>query len=213
MACDLIKITGTKCGSGNGINIIYFRDAQGKWNGERQICQMDSQQVFGNLRRKEFEYKLKIEKLNTLLSVTKDEDKRKHSKEFSRMEKEIVLKLQNEGKMHGIRSKIDRDIRVVNEMEKEIYRRIKRFAEIRQNHRNQDCRLCLHPLTCNCEQCQDRHIGDKISSATLFSQNGYRRDTFNFHILCGRLFLKRFGVDIVDLVSKQMKIKEVMGVE
>jgi len=205
-SCSLIKENGTVCGSSYGINIIYFRDGQNVWKGEKSICQNDSQMVFGRLLLKEEEIKLRITKLDSLRKRIRNPD-RQHNEELLTLESEVATKITNAGKV--FHSKVDRDLELKIEMEKECWRRMKRMREILQEHRNKVCRLCLHPINCNCDlQCKDRHWGETISSVTVFSQYLYRRHTFNFHIICGRVFMQMFGLSLLPSKSNQMTLEQ-----
>ncbi len=205
-SCTLIKENGTVCGSSYGINTIYFRDAHNVWKGEKSICQNDSQMVFGRLLLKEEEIKLRITKLDGLRKRVRNPEKQ-NNEEIKNLEREVLAKLRNQGKV--FHSPVDMDYELKREMEKEVYRRSKRMREILQEHRNKVCRLCLHPLKCNCElQCKDRHWGETISSVTVFSQYLYRRHTFNFHVICGRVFMQMFGLSLLPSKSNQMTIEQ-----
>lgn len=162
--CELIKFSGLKCGSNFKINQIFLKDGHGAFEGMKNICQIDSQEVFGKLRQKENSIKEKIRRIENLVYNKKD---------FSYQTEEM-----------RINTKDDRE-------------KLKNLRKILQDFRNHYCRICDHPLTCVCEQCRNRHSGTVISSATLFSIYGYRRDTFNFHIVCGRIFFNRFGIQLM----------------
>lgn len=162
--CQLIKENGHKCGSPHNLVIFYFRDCLKLYADEIEMCQSDSDAVFGKLMIKEQDAKLKIEKL------------------------------QNERKKYFESSYETTEVKNYGE---ELSRKIERWQGILNDIRNKTCRLCEHPLTCSCNQCFKRHNEDKISSATLFSQKLYRRSTFNFHKICGRIFLARFGINLL----------------
>jgi len=205
-SCSLIKENGRVCGSTFGINIIYFRDAHNVWKGEKSICQNDSQMVFGRLLLKEEEIKLRITKLDALRKRVRNPD-RQHNEELLTLQSEVATKFANTEKV--FHSLVERDLQLKIEMEKECWRRMKRMREILQEHRNKVCRLCLHPLNCNCDlQCKDRHWGDTISSVTVFSQYLYRRHTFNFHVICGRVFMQMFGLSLLPSKSNQMTLEQ-----
>lgn len=168
--CELIKYSGIKCGSTYRLNQIFLNDGHAGYQGMITICQIDSQEVFGKLRRKENETKSQIDKIQK--DVNKLQESSWHNNEIKSLLQERREKLSNLGK-------------------------------ILQEFRNHYCRMCAHTLTCICEQCKNRHSGTVISSATLFSINGYRRDTFNFHIICGRIFFNMFGIKLMPQSSGQ----------
>jgi len=90
----------------------------------------------------------------------------------------------------------------------ELKRKVKSWFDIRRDIRNRQCRICLHPLKCNCQQCKERHEGNIVSSATVFSQYGYRRETFNFHKVCGRIFFQRFGFKLLPSLTGQHTLEQ-----
>ena len=99
-----------------------------------------------------------------------------------------------------------------SKQEKEVIyknKQIDSWKELLKNFRNKYCRLCNHPLKCDCEQCKQRHEGTMISSATLFSSNLYRRSSYNFHKICGRIFFSRFGFMLIPTVNKQKTLEEI----
>jgi len=42
----------------------------------------------------------------------------------------------------------------------------------------------------------------------LFSQKLYRRETFNFHIVCGRVFIGMFGINLMPTKEKQLTLMQ-----
>jgi len=206
-SCQYIKEdTGNRCNSPYGINYLYYRDAHSMWNGERQVCQNDSQKIFGRLRKEESVIKIRIEKLQSLRKRIWDRDK-KDDPQIRELERLVTNELRTEGKLKSVHSPIDLQRQVHQAMQDEVFRRIKKMGKVLSEHRNKFCRLCLHELECKCKQCNHqqnpRHWGDTISSVTLFSQKLYRRDTFNFHVICGRIFIAMFGIDLLPTKSKQ----------
>ncbi len=211
-SCQHIKENGSRCGSITGINYIYYRDAHGMWNGEREVCQSHSDQVFGRLLVQSQNIKTRMNNLQGLrANIWKPE--KQHDEKIRELEREVTARLQDEDKLVSINSPIEQQKQIRSEMLNEVYRRIKHMGQILRDHRNKVCRLCLHPLRCNCpEQCNlpdnPRHWGETISSATLFSQKLYRRETFNFHVVCGRVFIGMFGIDLMPTKEKQLTLMQ-----
>ena len=205
-SCTYIKENGSRCGSIYALNYLYYRDASGMWNGEKEVCQSDSQKVFGKLMIEEENIKERIKKLHTLRMKIYKKD-RNQDEQLKELEREIIRALQDQNKLTSVNSPIERQRQVKEAMINEIFRRIKKMGEILRSHRNKVCRLCMHELDCDCSQCKHvenpRHWGETISSVTLFSQRLYRRNTFNFHVLCGRIFIGMFGVDLIPSKTKQ----------
>lgn len=210
-SCQLIKEHGSRCGSTNGINPFYYKDGQNMWKGERDVCQMDSQQVFGKLLVGEEKTKLSIEKLRSLRTRIWNEEKQ-NDIQVRELEREVTDQLRLANKLESVNSPIALKKQVRLAMQDEVFRRIKKMGQVLQDNRNKYCRLCEHELECNCKVCKHpenpRHWGDTISSITGFSQKYYRRHTFNFHIVCGRIFLARFGKNLLPTKDKQMTIKQ-----
>jgi len=206
-SCQYLKENGTRCGSTTGINYLYYRDAHSMWNGEREVCQTHSDQVFGRLLLDSQNIKTRMNHLQGLRqNIFKSE--KQHDPQVRELEREITRVLQETDKLVTVDSPIERKRQVKTEMINEVYRRIKHMGQILRDHRNKVCRLCKHELLCHCsEQCRNlenpRHWGDTISSVTLFSQKLYRRETFNFHIVCGRIFIGMFGIDLIPTTKKQ----------
>jgi len=206
-SCTYInEVTGSRCGSIHTINYIYYRDANSMWNGEREVCQTDSQKIFGKLMIEEEKIKKRIENLQNLRSkVYKNEHK--PNEQLHTLETEVIRALQDQNKLVSLNSPMERQRQVKEAMISEVYRRMKKMGEILRNHRNKVCRLCMHELECTCRQCRHpqnpRHWGETISSVTVFSQRLYRRNTFNFHVLCGRIFIGMFGIDLIPSKAKQ----------
>jgi len=213
-SCNYIKENGARCGSTFGINILYYRDAHSMWIGEKEVCQTDSQKVFGKLMIEEENIKLRLEKLYALRSKVYNKDK-EHDEQIIELEREVIRALQDQHKLESVNSPIERKRQVQNAMISEVYRRIKKIGEVLRTHRNKVCRLCIHDLECTCVQCRHpenpRHWGDTISSVTVFSQKLYRRNTFNFHVLCGRIFIGMFGVNLLPTKAKQQTLLQAMG--
>lgn len=211
--CQLIKEHDTRCGSTNGINPFYYKDGQNMWNGERNVCQMDSQQVFGKLLVEEEKIKLRLEKLQSLRKRIWNPDK-KNDPQVIDLERIVTNELRINNKLVSVNSPIELQKQVKEAMQNEVFRRIKKMGEVLRDHRNKVCRLCMHDLECTCKICRHpenpRHYGENISSMTVFSQKYYRRHTFNFHIICGRIFLARFGKNLLPTKLKQMTIKQAM---
>jgi len=149
-------------------------------------------------------------RLNNLQGLRQNifKPEKQHDPRVRELEKEITRMLQETDKLASLNSPIERKRQIRTEMVNEVYRRMKHMGQILRDHRNKTCRLCLHELLCNCqEQCKlpdnPRHWGDTISSVTLFSQKLYRRETFNFHIVCGRIFIGMFGINLLPTKEKQ----------
>jgi len=176
--CELIKATGRKCSSPYGLNMFYFRDCNELIKQEIFLCQNDSNSVFGRLNIKLEDAKLMIKRLEA-----------KRDSKLKNRKTNIIT---------------DRETRELQE----IGRKIKGWYDIIKEIRNRTCRLCLHPLVCGCDTCKDRHSEDKVSSATVFSQKLYRRETYLFHKLCGRVFLQRFGINVLPSSKGQMTIEQ-----
>lgn len=214
-SCQLIKEHGSRCGSTNGVNCFYYKDGQNMWKGERDICQMDSQQIFGKLRVEEEKIKLRQEKLQSLRKRIWNLEKQ-DDQIVRELEMEITRALQEQNKLPSVNSPNERRRAVKEAMQNEVFRRIKKMGEVLYNHRRNFCRLCLHELECSCKVCKNqnnpRHWGDTISSVTVFSQKYYVKHTFNFHIICGRIFLSRFGINLLPSKNKQMTIKQSLDV-
>ncbi len=131
--------------------------------------------------------------INELESEVKQCDKRMREVRKKLKEKNAIV-YQNE--------KTKNDIKVLNE-------RLDGWRRIKNETRNRKCRMCRHPLfDAGCEQCRQRHDSKKVSSATFFSQNLKRRETFLFHVVCGRVFFLRFGIRVMPTKSSQILIKE-----
>jgi len=209
-SCQYIKENNVRCGSTNGINYLYYRDAHAMWNGEVTVCQSHSDQVFGKLLIHSLNLKVRIEKLQSLRKRIWNKDK-EHDEQVRALERDVTRALQDTNKLVSVNSPFDRKEQIKKEMQNEVWRRIKRMGEILRDHRNKVCRLCMHELTCTCQdQCKNpnnpRHWGDTISSVTVFSSRLYRRETFNFHVICGRIFMVMFGLDLLPTKSKQMTL-------
>lgn len=205
-SCTYInEVTGSRCSSIHRINYIYYRDANSMWNGEREVCQIDSQKIFGKLMIEEEKIKKRIENLQSLRS--KVYKNHKPNEQLHALETEVTRALQDQNKLASLNSPLEHQRQVKEAMINEVYRRIKKMGEILRNHRNKVCRLCMHELECTCRQCRHpqnpRHWGETISSVTVFSQRLYRRNTFNFHVLCGRIFISMFGIDLIPSKAKQ----------
>ena len=206
-SCQYLKENGSRCGSITGINYLYYRDAHSMWNGEKEVCQTHSDQVFGRLLLHSQNIKTRMNNLQGLRqNIFKAE--RQHDPQVRELEREVTRALQESNKLVSIESPLERQKQIKNEMLTEVYRKIKHMGQILRDHRNKTCRLCLHELICNCQdQCRNqdnpRQWGDTISSVTLFSQKLYRRETFNFHIVCGRIFIGMFGVNLLPTKEKQ----------
>ena len=206
-SCQYIKENGSRCGSITGINYLYYRDAQSMWNGEKEICQSHSDQVFGKLLIHSQNIKTRMNNLQGLRKKIWKKEK-EHDRQVLELEREVIIQLQSENKLPSSNEPNERKRVILDAMQSEVWRRIKHMGQILRDHRNKTCRLCLHELLCNCqEQCKlpdnPRHWGDKISSVTLFSQKLYRRETFNFHIVCGRIFISMFGINLLPTKEKQ----------
>lgn len=206
-SCTYInEVTGSRCSSIHRINYIYYRDANSMWNGEREVCQTDSQKIFGKLMIEEEKIKKRIENLQMLRSKVYKND-HKPNEQLQTLETEVIRALQDQNKLESLNSPMERQRQVKEAMINEVYRRMKKMGEILRNHRNKVCRLCMHELECTCSQCRHpqnpRHWGETISSVTVFSQRLYRRNTFNFHVLCGRIFISMFGIDLIPSKAKQ----------
>ena len=210
-SCQLIKEHGSRCGSTNGVNCFYYKDGQNMWRGEREICQMDSQAVFGKLLAEEEKIKLRQERLQSLRKRIWNTEKR-NDPEVKELERQITDELRLKNKLVSVNSPIQLQRQVNEAMQNEVFRRIKKMGEVLRDHRNKFCRLCLHELECTCDVCRHpqnpRHWGENISSVTVFSQKYYRRHTFNFHIICGRIFLARFGINLIPSLNKQLTLKQ-----
>lgn len=205
-SCTYInEVTGSRCSSIHRINYIYYRDANSMWNGEREVCQIDSQKIFGKLMIEEEKIKKRIENLQSLRS--KVYKNHKPNEQLHTLETEVIRALQDQNKLVSLNSPMERQRQVKEAMINEVYRRMKKMGEILRSHRNKVCRLCMHELECTCRQCRHpqnpRHWGETISSVTVFSQRLYRRNTFNFHVLCGRIFISMFGIDLIPSKAKQ----------
>ena len=214
-SCKYIKEHGSRCGSGNGINVFYYKDGQNKWNGEIEVCQVDSQAVFGKLLLDEEKDKLVIEKLQSLRKRIWNKDK-KNDPQVKELERFVTDELRKNNKLVSVNSPYELQRQVNEAMQNEVFRRIKKMGEVLREKRNKICKLCKHELECNCQTCKHpthpRQWGDKISSATVFSQKYYRRNTFNFHVLCGRIFLNMFGKNLAGstLDPSQTTLKQMM---
>lgn len=80
-----------------------------------------------------------------------------------------------------------------------LLKQLKKLNDDRRTIRNKECRLetCEHLLTCQCGDCFRRQGADQnISSITVFSSYGYRRNTLNFHKECFKIVVRRIGVNI-----------------
>ncbi len=203
--CCYIKESG-RCTSIRGINYLYYRDAHSMWNGEREVCQTDSQSVFGKLMIEEGNIKIRIEKLQALRKKVYNKEK-EHDEQLMELEREVLIALQNQHKIPSVNEPFERKRVVKEAMITEVFRRIKKMGEVLRDHRNKTCRLCGHELECTCKICRHpenpRHWGDTISSITVFSQKLYRRNTFNFHVVCGRIFIGMFGINLIPSKDKQ----------
>lgn len=210
-SCTHIKENGSRCGSTHGINYLYYRDASGMWNGEKEVCQSDSQRVFGKLMIEEENIKKRIEKLHNLRTKIYKKDK-KQDEQLKELEREVTRALQDQNKLVSMNSPLEHQRQVKDAMITEIFRRIKKMGEVLRTHRNKVCRLCMHELDCSCNQCKHpenpRHWGETISSVTVFSQRLFRRNTFNFHVLCGRIFIGMFGKDLIPSKAKQKTLSQ-----
>jgi hypothetical protein len=182
------------------------------WNGEREVCQSHSDQVFGRLLVHSQNIKTRMNHLQGLrVNIWKPE--KEHDEKVRELEREVTTALQDQDKLVSVNSPIERQRQIKTEMQNEVWRKIKHMGQILRDHRNKVCRLCLHPLNCKCaEQCNTpdnpRHWGETISSVTLFSQKLYRRETFNFHVVCGRVFIGMFGIDLMPSKEKQMTLMQ-----
>lgn len=84
-------------------------------------------------------------------------------------------------------------------------------SELRKIIRNDMCRLetCGHRLDCSCNDCFKRQSGaTKVSSMTVFSSNGKRRNTLNFHRSCCLIAMRRLGINIPSL-GKQRTLEDI----
>ena len=116
--------------------------------------------------------------------------------------REVRKKLKEKRGVDYQTSKTKNEIKVLEE-------RLDGWMKIKNETRNRKCRMCRHPLfDAGCEQCKQRHDSKKVSSATFFSQNLKRRETFLFHVVCGRVFFLRFGIRVMPTKSSQILIKE-----
>jgi len=172
-SCQLIKEHGSRCGSTNGINPFYYKDGQNMWNGERDVCQIDSQMVFGKLLVEEQKIKVRIEKLQSLRKRIWNPD-HEHSENIRELESEVTRALQEQNKLASVNSPMQRQKQVKEAMQNEVFRRIKRMGEILRDHRNKVCRLCGHNLDCGCKVCKHaenpRQWGESISSIIFSCQ-------------------------------------------
>lgn len=215
-SCKLIKEHGSRCGSNNGINVFYYKDGGDKWSGEIEVCQMDSQRVFGKFMIEEEKIKLRIEKLKSLRKRIWNKEK-EHDETVRDLESEVTRAMQDQNKLASVNSPIERQKQVKQAMQDEVYRRMKKMGELLRDQRNKFCKLCSHELICSCSVCKSannpRQWGEKISSATVFSQRYYRRQTYNFHIVCGRIFLNLFGKNILStqIDPNQKTFEQVMA--
>ncbi len=88
--------------------------------------------------------------------------------------------------------------------------RLKVLSDERREVRNHYCRLetCGHLLKCRCDDCFKRQgVDDNVSSLTVFSSKGYRRNTLNFHQQCFYIAVRRIGVN-VPMLGKQKRLEE-----
>ena len=192
-SCVVIKGDGSRCGSHWQLNPLYLRDATGILNKEVSICQNCKQQIFGLYKKKDNEALMKIRRLTSEVNSIRTYLMSKKVEDYEKM------------KRAGVKYRGEADIR--NQLsEKE--RLIKKWFELRNNLRDKTCRVCWHPLSCTCNQCQDRQRGTEFSSAMTYGQKGFRGEFYPLHTICGRILFQRFGFSLLSTSSGQYELTE-----